>query len=613
MIGARHRWLLAAALLPGGGVSALAPASQRVVDQGIALEFRVDTPGPVVAGTGVALTLGIQGEGRQDGLSGLRPSSWLKRRAPGQAAPDPRQCLARIASALSANWFDRVDVDLAGDYLLVRNDDAGISVLDPRGGFGRTRLLARIALSAVASDWQLNVDSGILYVAQPASGEVALVDTRRWHVLAQRKAGLNPRRVLLAGGQLWVAADSGLYAGTLSGAAPLRRVHSGPVRDLVLSSDATQLHVLQDDGLRRFDPYSRTLGNALALPGRPLSLAWSSAADSVYALDSAGGAVLAITPDGTRVAQRIRVRAGVTQLRFAPDGRFALLPNPQRDTLEVLDAASNRVVQRLKIQGGPDRVAFSTQLAYVQRRASESVATIALSLFSAAGTPLSVAEIPAGQRAAGLLPDALSGTDAMVAAPAATAMWIANPADRAVYFYQEGMAAPAGSFSTYGRLPLALKVVRHGWRETRRGEYAASAHLAAPGTYDVLTWLDSPRAAACFTLEVAAAPGAAPSRNVRVRPLDPPARLRAGQPARLRFVLLDDANRPLPPSADVRALALAPPGAWQQRRALRADPQGRWYELELTPPKPGLYYVWLESAALALPRHNPQVQIYEAF
>lgn len=613
MRAACFRWLLAAALLPVGSAWAAAPASQRVVDQGIALELSIDAPGPVVAGAGVALTLGIRGEDRAAGLSGLRPSSWLKRRAPGQAAPDQRQCLARIASALSANWFDRVDVDLAGEYLLVRNDDAAISVLDPRGGFGRTRLLARIVLSAVASDWQLDEATGTLYVAQPASGELAVVDTQRWQLRTQRKAGLNPRRILLAGGQLWVAADSGLYAGTLAGTAPLRRVQGGPVSDLVLSSDGTQLHVLQDGVLHRFDPYSRTAGAALALPGRPLSLAWSSAADGVYVLDSAGGAVLAIARDGSRVAQRIRIRPGASQLRFAPDGRFALLPNPQRDVLEVLDVAGNRVVQRLKIPGGPDRVAFSGQLAYVQRRGSESVSTIALSLFSAAGTPLSVAEIPAGQRAAGPLPDARSGTDAMVAAPAATAMWIANPADRAVYYYQEGMAAPAGSLSTYGRVPLALKVVRHSWRETRRGEYAASAHLPAAGTYDVLTWLDSPRAAACFTLEVAAAPGTPPQRIVRVRALDPPARLSAGQPARLRFVLLDDADRPLPPTADVRALALAPPGTWQQRRALRADPQGRWYELELTPPKPGLYYVWLESAALALPRHNPQVQIYEAF
>jgi hypothetical protein len=76
-------------------------------------------------------------------------------------------------------------------------------------------------------------------------------------------------------------------------------------------------------------------------------------------------------------------------------------------------------------------------------------------------------------------------------------------------------------------------------------------------------------------------------------------------------VLVDAAGAPLPVSNDVRALAMAPPGTWQQRRPLRAI-DGH-YELELTPPRPGLYYVWLESAALALPRHNPQVQIYEAF
>lgn len=594
--------------LIGAAVAAGAAAPQQsIVDQGIRLELALPAPSAWTAGATVPLQLHIRDAHRDAPLSGLRPATWLKRRVPGQPAPDGRQCTARIASALSANWFDRVDVDLAQDYLLVRNDDAGISVLDPRGGFGRTRLLARIALSATASDWQLDADGGRLYIAQSESGEIAVVDTRRWQVRTQRAAGLKPQRLLLAGGQLWIGADSGLYAGTLDGEAALDRVQAGPVRDLALSADGTALLVLTTDALLRLDPFSRRLQRSLALPGRPLAMAWSNAAAAAYVL-TADGFVLAVNRNGSGIAARVRLRAGAAQLRFAPNGRFALLPNPQADVVEVLDAASNRIVQRLAVSGGPDRVAFSSQLAYVQRRASESIATVALGLLNADGRPLSVAEIPAGQRAPGALPAA---RDAMVAAPAATAMWIANPADRAVYYYQEGMAAPAGSFSTYGRLPLALMVVRHGWREVRPGAYLASAHVATAGTYDVLTWIDSPRAAACFTLEVAAASGQAAPTAVRVRAIDPPARLAVGATAHLRFALVDATGRTLPAADDVRALAMAPPGTWQQRRPLKAA--DGYYELELTPPRPGLYYVWLESAALALPRHNPQVQIYEAF
>ena len=48
-------------------------------------------------------------------------------------------------------------------------------------------------------------------------------------------------------------------------------------------------------------------------------------------------------------------------------------------------------------------------------------------------------------------------------------MLVANPADRLVYYYMEGMAAPMGNFRAAGRSPKAALVLDRSLRETRAG------------------------------------------------------------------------------------------------------------------------------------------------
>ncbi len=68
-------------------------------------------------------------------------------------------------------------------------------------------------------------------------------------------------------------------------------------------------------------------------------------------------------------------------------------------------------------------------------------------------------------------------------------MLVANPADKMIYYYTEGMAAPMGSFQNYRRVPKALLVLDNGLRETARGVYSTTMRLDAPGYYDaVFCW-----------------------------------------------------------------------------------------------------------------------------
>ena len=53
----------------------------------------------------------------------------------------------------------------------------------------------------------------------------------------------------------------------------------------------------------------------------------------------------------------------------------------------------------------------------------------------------------------------------IVQVPGANAVLVANPADRAIYFYKEGMAAPLGHFRNYNREPRAVLVVDRSLQE----------------------------------------------------------------------------------------------------------------------------------------------------
>jgi hypothetical protein len=132
--------------------------------------------------------------------------------------------------------------------------------------------------------------------------------------------------------------------------------------------------------------------------------------------------------------------------------------------------------------------------------------------------------------------------------------------------------------------------------------------VTKPGTYDVALFADSPRLAICFPFTLA---GAAPQPAApRVTAIEPPAELAVGQPAHLRFALVD-ASGARRESTDLQALTLLAPGTWQQRSAPVARDDGN-YELAFTPPQPGLYYVWIESESLGLTHRRKQFLIYEA-
>lgn len=571
-------------------------------DQGIAIDFETrgdDTDAPVE----FRFALSDKASGRP--ISGIRPAAWLGLRE-GKAAPG-QACKQRIANYLAGDLFHRADVDLNSYFVLAMNDEASISVVDPLFGFGGSKLLALLTLEQPGLDWQLTPERERLFVSMPAAGKVAVADTRLWKVEQNVATGPNPRQLRQNDDYIWVADDTGLTRIDRRSLA-VQRIALGAVRAIELDARGERLAALAGPSLVIVDAHSAAQLARLELPGQPQQLAYSSAAQAFYALDSAAGQVYAVDLKTTRLRGQIAVESGASQLRFAPDGRHALLPNPQRNRLQVLDAASNTIVQNADIAGAPDQVAFTPLQAYVRRRGSEIVQLIALDQLGRAGQPLNVAEFPAGQNPLGPAP--ADGGDSIVAAPEGPAVLVANAADKMIYLYREGMAAPAGGLRNYGRVPRALLVVDHGLREGRRGEYTARMPVPKAGSYDVALFADSPRIASCFSLEITdkRPPPPAPARVIA---LNPPAQLKAGAPAELRFALLDGADGQRRSGADVHGLAFLAPGIWQNRSTLAAAADGS-YALRFTPPEAGLYYVWIEAESLGLTRRHNQFLVYEA-
>ena len=290
--------------------------------------------------------------------------------------------------------------------------------------------------------------------------------------------------------------------------------------------------------------------------------------------------------------------------------------NPAKDVVHVLDAARNRIVQTATVEDEPDQVSFTGEFAYVRHRGSATVLMIPLKAVGVEGRPVQVFSFPGGQIAPGKAPR-LSPADAVVQASGESGVLVANPMDKSVYLYKEGMAAPMGSFSNYGRQPRSVLVVDRSLKERREsGVYETVARLRRPGDYDVVFLLGSPRIVHCFSVAVRPNPALEDSRRagkIGIEHLVKERRVPAGESARLTFRLTDQQTKaPITGLTDVEVLTNLMPGTWHKRHVASPQADGV-YALDFAPPRPGLYYVYLQSRSRGLGFNNDQYLVLEAF
>ncbi len=597
-------------------LSAQTPAS-RVVSEGIAVDFDpVMTAGqlPARSGQDVRFRFRISDTATGNPLQGLKPAAWLDLQRPGQP-PETSRCTKKVAAFLGDSLLSVPSVDLNAWYVLAMNEDASISVVNPRFGFGGSQLLAMVFLDSPGEDWVLTANQQRLLVSMPESARIAVVDTVSWKVIARLEIPSRPGHIALQSDEkyLWVSHAGGLTAFDLQTLKPAAQILTGAgPHELAFSSDSHFIFVTNyGAGTVSVIDTAKTIKIAdVSVGGRPSSVAFSDLSRTAYVANEGEGGIVALNPRGEVVA-RTPVEPGIRQVRAAPGGRLLFAVNPGREKLYIIDTSSNRILQTGVIHGGPDQVTFTSTLAYVRRRSDATVLMIPLDRVGVQDAPLPLVDFTGGQLpfSKGSRP---SLADSIVPVQGSNAVLVANPADQAVYYYQEGMAAPMGQFQNYGREPRAVLVVDRGIEEGPRGVYQTVGRVPQAGVYDVVFFLDSPRVIHCFELEVSpAADEPGKQRPVVMRSAGEKT-LRAGEVAHLRFQVLDaKTHEPIAKLHDLQVLVFLQPGVWQIRQAATETAPGL-YEIQMTPPSYGTYQAYFESASIGLKFNSPHVLTFTA-
>jgi YVTN family beta-propeller protein len=607
--------------------SPAAGVAQRVVKEGIAVDFQIrplEAPqaGTLVEGQDAAVQFKITDTATGSAVSGLHPSVWIDGRD-NDAAPDPKQCREKIQSFLQGSMSTRPDFDLNTYYILTLNNEADISVIDPLVGFGTTKLYTLVFLKSPGEDWVQSRDGRRLFVSMPASNAVAVVDTASWKVIENINVGLRPMRLVLQPDEkyLWVSVDSPPGAKSPGGVSvvdtsALKFVKHIPAgegsREIVVTPDDRFAYVTsQTDGtLSVVDVQRLAEVKKIKTGTRPAALAISPLSKAVYVADETDGTVTVVGGESHEVRGRIQTDPGLAAVRFTPDGRWGFVVNRRAGVVEIFDAATNRRLQAVPVEPEPDQITFSDDYAYVHSLGSENVCMIRLAELGT-GKSVPVTRFPGGQLAPGRSAFR-PGSDLMATAPEPGTMIVANPADKQVYYYMEGMGAPSGSYQNYGRVPRAVRVLDRSLRETSPGVYSTDLRLDGSGKYDVAFLTDSPRVVNCFELSVKPNPVEHPPLALQVEPLYKEHKLTAGTPTRLRFKVLDGkTEQPNSDLKDLGVLTFLTPGNWTDRQSARSL-GGGVYEVEITAPKAGVYYVFVQCRSKGLGYKQLPYQILQA-
>jgi YVTN family beta-propeller protein len=602
---------------------------QRVVHQGIAVDLNVE---PLTAqkkgatelreGDEVTVQFTIRYNATGTPLTGIHPVAWMDMQRQGETV----DCRTKVKAFLDQNLLARPTLDLNHYYVLALNQDATVSVIDPRYGYGGSRLLALVGLKSPGEDWALTPDSKRLFISMPDANQVAIVDSKTWKVIANVNAGWRPSRLAAQpdGQNVWVAygedssgKDSGVAVIASEGHRLIAQIPTGRGRHEIAFSDDNRLAFVtnaEEGTVSVIDIKNLKKLKDLETGRQPSSIAFCRKAKMAYVVHDTDGTITAIDGASLKSIARIEAHPGLRQIKFAPDGRFGFIANPAKNVVYIIDSATNRMVQSAEIEDGPDQLSFSNTYAYVRSQRSEIVHMIRLSQAGVQGQALAVLDFPGGQQALGKA-SRPSPADSIVRVPEEGMMLVANAADQSIYYYQEGMAAPMGSFSNYKREPRAVIAVDRSLKESSPGVYQTTAKLNQAGLYNLAFLMNSPRIVHCFSVRVEPNPefaAAKDSGEVRIEPLIKDRQVRVGEKIRLQFKLVDsETKRPKPGLRDLGALIFLAPGIWQNRPGAREVARGI-YEIEFQPPQSGVYYVYLEAPSLGLKMDNPQYLILQA-
>ena len=538
-------------------------------------------------------------------LSLGRPKAWMNARLSETVAGE-RTCTDKIRSLASGQLGSRADVDLNSYVIATLNHDKTITFINPHVAFSPTKLEHIISLPGLGTDWLVTKDGRFLYVTLSDEGVIAVIDTTTYRLVntISTGAGSRPTRLALQpdGRAVWVGLDSTAQVLALDpethAIVKTVAVGEGP-HALAFSNDGVHLAVTNgvSNTVSLVDLRTVSKTETVSVGKTPVALSYGNAAKRFYVGSLNDNVIMVIDPATHNQVATIPAQPGVVALRFEPTGRFAVAVNQLESKISVIDTATNAIVGSTTVVKDPDQVTFTERYAYVRGIESEKFSLIDLADLRK-GKPAPV-EIQAGQHAPSSMPDQLGIADMIVPAPEGNAVLVANAPDQTLYFYQEGMMAPMGTFSNYKRMPRGILVLDRSLKEVAPGVYRAPVTFTKAGRYDVPLLIDRPRTMHCFQAVVGES-----ATGVSIAPAPKPPLVRtdfgtepipAKVPTALTFTLIDaQTKQPISGLRDVQVLVFEPPGAWQQRHYAHEVEAGR-YSVTQSFPHAGEYRVMVQT------------------
>lgn len=521
----------------------------------------------------------------ESGLAPELPAVWIDEYAGKAAALSDAACQARVEGFSRSLAFNAPTLDLLAYQLATVDAGGTITVLDPRGGFGSSRMLDRLELGAKPGALVHDEERRRLWLSLPERSSLAVIDTASWDLLREiplvsplRQLALSQVGILAVVGTeplpelLIFAADGPSPSGE-----PRSRIPLPAGAEQVLASGDSLFAVAGGRLHHRAGELWTDLGRGAT------GLAYSRAAEALVAL-APGGSLLLFENSGELRAELPPAGPADDRLALSPDGRWAFAWAQGRPDLRVADLSRQAWRGELRVDA-PTELAFTDLYLYTRSSTRGEVLVTPLASLDSPG--LVAGKLVAGGTATHPLPLAAS----MASLPGGGGIFWASAADRQIYAYHEGMNAASGSLRHPGNgEPVDLLVAAPLLRQVAPGSFAARLKLPRGGRYLVAAASRQPAALACRVVEVAGAPGERLARAA-IDNLELPAQWPAGQSFQLRF----DASVPggeLP--AEIAVLVMNPSGTWQRRfmARRRMDTAGA-FAAELAVPASGPHFVIL--------------------
>jgi len=500
-------------------------------------------------------------------------------------------------------------IDLNSYYVMVLNQDASISVIDPVVGItGITSLYANIPLTRPGADWAKTSDEKTMFVSMPRANQLAIVDLDTFKVSRNIDAGDMPMRTILQPDEkyLWIGNDT--PKSEIGGVTVIETATGDIVASIETGKGHHEISFSTDNRTafvtnRESGTISlidiETLEKMLDIDTgpTPISLSYSPLSDSLYVADGSTGEVMVISADSGEPVGKIDTSPGLGPMSFSEDGRWGILVNPQLNMVYVIDAATNDIAHTISMDSRPFHVSVTRTFAYVRRLDSERVAMINLQELDRGGQVI-INEFAAGTFPPGQVSD-ISIADGMVPAAQDAAVLVVSPGDATVYYYMEGMNAPMGAFRNYGHKPRAVQIANRALKESEPGVYTATVKLPVAGTFEIAFLNETPQFLHCFTMEAAVNPAIKPEfAPVAIEYLTDQRAVAAGDDMTLRFRLIDPGTGEVfEDKSDVRIKYFrAPRFNLTEMSAVHVG--GGVYEAQLTLNSAGAYYVYVSAPSL---------------